>query len=106
MADSAHTTEHPHNLAEVIESHAVHAQDHHAEVNPMEISGQMVVWTWIVFAIVLAVLYKVAWKPILATLDKREKDIQESIDNAVKVQEELDSIEDVRAKIIDDADAK
>ncbi|MEE9368929.1 MAG: F0F1 ATP synthase subunit B [Pontiella sp.] len=106
MADSEHTTEHPHNLAEVVETHAVHEHDQHAEVNPMEISGQMVVWTWIVFAIVLAVLYKVAWKPILSTLDKREKDIQDSIDNAIKVREELDSIEDARVQTIAEADKK
>lgn len=106
MADSAHTTEHAHNPNELIETHAVHEQDPHAEVNPMEVSGQMVVWTWIVFAIMLAVLYKVAWKPILSVLDKREKDIQDSIDNAVKVREELDAIEDVRANTIAEADAK
>ena len=106
MADSAQPTEHPRNLAETIEAHAVHAQDHHAEVNPMAVSGQMVIWTWVVFALVLIVLYKVAWKPILAVLDKREEDIQDSIDNAAKVKEELDSIEEVRAKTIADADAK
>jgi F-type H+-transporting ATPase subunit b len=106
MADSAQTTEHPRGLAEIVEAHAVHEGDHHAEVNPMEVSGQMVIWTWVLFAISLFVLYKVAWKPILTVLDKREKDIQDSIDNAAKVQEELDSIEETRAKIITDADEK
>jgi F-type H+-transporting ATPase subunit b len=72
----------------------------------MEISGQMVVWTWVVFALMLLVLYKVAWKPILAALDAREKEIQDSIDHAEKVRQELAGIEDVRAKTIADADEK
>ena len=80
--------------------------DAHAEVNPMEISGQMVVWTWVVFAIMLFVLYKVAWKPILARLDEREKDIQDSIDHANQLREELAGIEAVRTKTIAEADEK
>jgi F-type H+-transporting ATPase subunit b len=106
MADSAHTTEPAHDLNDVIESHAVHAGDHHAEVNPMEVSSQMVMWTWVVFVITLIVLYKVAWKPILAVLDKREKDIQDSIDNAATIREELDALDETKATTIAEADAK
>ena len=106
MADSEHSAEHAHNFNDVIETHAVHANDHHAEVNPMEISSQMVIWTWAVFAIMLVVLYKVAWKPILSVLDKREKDIQDSIDNAETIREELDSLDETKAKTIAEADQK
>ena len=104
MADSEHHPEPVHELTATTQAPAEHGQNEHAEVNPMEISGQMVLWTWVVFAIMLAVLYKLAWKPILGVLDKREKDIQDSIDNAEKVREELDDIEQVRAKTIEDAD--
>jgi len=106
MADSAHITEPAHEHTTTTQAHAAHGAGDPAAVNPMEVSGQMVVWTWIVFTIMLVVLYKVAWKPILAVLDKREKDIQDSIDNAVKVKEELDSIQEVRANTIAEADAK
>ncbi len=106
MADSQHSAEHAHTLNEVIETHAVHAGDHHAEVNPMEVSGQMVVWTWVVFVLTLIVLYKVAWKPILSVLDKREKDIQDSIDNAETIREELESLEETKAQTIAEADEK
>jgi F-type H+-transporting ATPase subunit b len=106
MADSQHSAEHAHDLNEIIETHAVHANDHHSEVNPMEVSGQMVMWTWVVFVLTLIVLYKVAWKPILAVLDQREKDIQDSIDNTVTIREELDSLEEIKAKTIADADGK
>lgn len=106
MADSEHNTEPTHDLTPTTQAHTAPANDGHTEVNPMEISGQMVLWTWIVFAVMLVVLYKLAWKPILAALDAREKDIQDSIDHATELREELDDIENVRAKTIADADEK
>jgi F-type H+-transporting ATPase subunit b len=103
MADSAHKNDPTHDLSET-QAHAGHGD--HGAVNPMEISGQMVVWTWILFAITLVTLHKVAWKPILAALDKREEEIQESMDNAERIREELDDIEEKRARIIGEADEK
>lgn len=106
MADSEHNTEPVYDLTTTTQAHTAPANAGHEPVNPMEISGQMVLWTWIVFAVMLVVLYKVAWKPILAALDAREQDIQDSIDHATQLREELDDIENVRAKIITDADEK
>ncbi|WP_372796266.1 F0F1 ATP synthase subunit B [Pontiella sp.] len=104
MADSAHNSEQSKGLAQVIESHAVHEGDHHGEVNPMEISGGMVIWTWVLFAITLLALYKIAWKPILGALDKREEEIQESIDNAEKLRREIDGLEAFKAEKIGQAE--
>lgn len=105
MADSAHTSEPTHDLT-ATQAHAEQGHNDHGPVNPMEISGQMVMWTWIVFAFLLIALYKVAWKPILGALDQREKDIQDSIDNAAKVRQELAGIEEVRKQTIAEADEK
>lgn len=102
MADSAHSTETTHDLTATTTA----PHDDHAPANPLEVSGQMVLWTWILFAVMLVVLYRIAWKPILSTLDKREKDIQDSMDNAVRILEELDSIDAKRAEIIAKADEK
>lgn len=100
MADSAHKTEPTHDLTET-QAHAGHGgHDDHGAVNPMEISGQMVLWTWVLFAITLITLYKVAWKPILSALDKREDDIQESIDNAEKIRGEMETLEEAKAQKI------
>jgi F-type H+-transporting ATPase subunit b len=106
MADPAHNTDAEYDFTATVETQDPHGGEAHGDINPMEISGQMVVWTWIVFAIMLLVLYKVAWKPILAVLDQREKDIQDSIDNAARIREEMDSIEEKRAQIIGAADDK
>ncbi len=104
MAESELHTEPAHDLTETTQAHTASGPDTHAEVNPMEISGQMVLWTWVVFIVMLAVLYKVAWKPILGVLDQREKEVQDSIDNAEQIRNELEELEQVRAKTIEDAD--
>ncbi|QBG48648.1 ATP synthase F0 subunit B [Verrucomicrobia bacterium S94] len=106
MADSAKNTEQSQGLAEIIEAHAVHEGDHHEGVNPMEISGGMVIWTWVLFAITLLALYKIAWKPILSALDKREEEIQESIDNAEKLRQEMEQLEAFKAEQIKQAESK
>ena len=106
MADPAHSTANEYDFTATTEPHAAHAGEGHGDTNPMEISGQMVIWTWVVFVLVLIVLNKVAWKPILSALDKREKDIQDSIDNAEHIRQELDGIEEKRAQIIGAADEK
>ena len=104
MADSAHKTEPTHDLVESTQAHSGQGHDAHAEINPMEISGQMVIWTWVLFFITLGALYKVAWKPILGALDKREEEIQESIDNAEVLRQEMAELEAVKAKQLAEAD--
>jgi F-type H+-transporting ATPase subunit b len=102
MADSAHKTEPSHDLVETIHAHTAH--ENHGEINPMEISGQMVIWTWVLFIITLGALYKVAWKPILGALDKREEEIQDSIDNAEVLRQEMAELEAVKAKQLAESD--
>lgn len=81
-----------------------HEGDHHGEVNVVDISGQMMILTWITFGITAAVLYKVAWKPILSALDKREESLRLAIENAEKNRLEMANIEQTRARIIEEAD--
>jgi F-type H+-transporting ATPase subunit b len=46
-------------------------------------------WTLLAFAIVFFVLKKFAWKPILGSLDEREKTIADSLATAEKVKAEM-----------------
>lgn len=46
------------------------------------------VWTGIVFIILLGILWKFAWGPILAMVDAREAGIQDSLDRAAQEREE------------------
>ncbi len=45
-------------------------------------------WTLFTFALLLLLLKKVAWKPILASLDARDKAVQNSLDQAARIQAE------------------
>ena len=52
----------------------------------------MMIWGWVTFIVLLILLYKVAWKPILSTIDKRENTIQDSLDSAKNAQEEAEKL--------------
>ncbi len=49
----------------------------------------LIFWTVLAFGIVFFILAKYAWKPILKSLNDREKNIQDSISSAEKVREEM-----------------
>jgi F-type H+-transporting ATPase subunit b len=76
----------------------------HAEPSMVNVSGSMMALTWVTFAITAFVLYKAAWKPILAGLDKREESLRRALDDAEKTRKELANIEQNRARIIAEAD--
>lgn len=48
-------------------------------VNPLDFKTDLALWTGIVFLVVLAILWKFAWKPIADGLSKRENHILEEI---------------------------
>ena len=49
----------------------------------------LIVWTLVAFIIVLAILGKFAWKPILASLKERETTIADSLATAQRVKAEM-----------------
>jgi len=63
-------------------------QHHAAEPNPLSIDADLAVWTFVVFFVLLAVLGKFAWKPIVEALDKREHHIAENIAAAQRAQDD------------------
>ncbi len=69
----------------------------------MDPSKDMVLWTWVTFIILLGILWKFAWGPILAALDKRESDIRDSVDNAAKIKDEFEKLKATKEDIIGNA---
>ena len=53
----------------------------------MDVSGKMMVLTWVTFLLVTVILYKIAWKPILSALEKRENEIRKAQEDAAKIRE-------------------
>ena len=66
----------------------------------------LIFWTAITFVIVLLILKKVAWGPILNALEEREKGIQSSIDRAHKAKDESEAILRKNKELFAKADAE
>lgn len=70
---------------------------------PIDI-GSVTLWTWVTFGVVATILYKVAWKPILAALDAREERIRKSLDDAEQARVQLEEMEATRKRMVVDAE--
>ncbi len=75
-------------------SHAAHTDPSHGNPNtdPLSIDPDLAVWTVVVFVLLLAVLWKFAWGPILAGLEKREHAIADEIASAQRQHEEANTL--------------
>ena len=74
----------------------------------------LIFWTLIVFLILLYLLRKYAWKPIISKISERDRYIQKALDDAKKIKEDNDKLisaskemvnkaKQQRSKIIEDA---
>lgn len=52
----------------------------------------LMIWTVATFVVLLVVLRKIAWGPILAALDEREKKIEQALGQAQKAQEATENM--------------
>lgn len=78
----------------------------HEQPSVLSVSPQLMGLTWITFGLMLFVLYKKAWKPILAGLDKREADLRKAVDDAARIRDELAAMDEKRRAIIAQADGQ
>ena len=58
------------------------------------------IWTIITFLVLLFLLAKFAWKPLLTALESRQDTIRKSLDDAQKAKEELERLQRESAEII------
>lgn len=63
----------------------------------------LIIWTIVTFGVLLLVLRLVAWKPILAMLDEREKAIRDSMEGAERARREAESALEQNRKVLSDA---
>ena len=60
-------------------------------------------WTILTFLVLLVLLAKFAWKPLLALLDRREEMIRLSLDDAEKAKQELQRLQQESKEILSKA---
>ena len=72
----------------------------------VQLDPGLFVWTILTFLLLLAVLAKFAWKPLLKMLKDREELIRSSLEDAEKAQTELAKLNAEGEKIINKARAE
>lgn len=70
----------------------------------LNVEPGLIIWTVIIFVILLFVMKKFAWKPILTALDEREKSIKDSLEKAEIAQQEAQRLIEENKKNIAKAD--
>ncbi len=60
----------------------------------LDVNPGLIIWTIVTFLLLLFILKKVAWKPILSALEQREKNIKDSLEKAEKAKEDAQRILD------------
>jgi len=64
------------------------------------------IWALVVFVLLLLILKKFAWTPILDALDAREKSVRESLDQASNIQAENARLAQEQAKLLAESRAQ
>ncbi len=67
--------------------------------SPLDFDPGTLFWTWIVFSVVVFIVGKAIWKPLLGALEKRETQVAEGLQEAARAREEA-------ARISQEFDAK
>ncbi|MBE2253326.1 MAG: F0F1 ATP synthase subunit B [Myxococcus sp.] len=57
-----------------------------------DVKPGLIIWTWITFIVVMLVLRKVAWGPLLRSVEAREKNIVSAIDSAKRERAEAEKL--------------
>lgn len=63
----------------------------------------LIFWMFVSFALILFLLKKFAWKPILEMLDEREKTISDALNSAQKAKEEMTALRAGNEKLLQEA---
>jgi F-type H+-transporting ATPase subunit b len=63
----------------------------------------LIIWTTVVFLLLLFLLGKFAWKPVLRAIEEREKNIESAIRNAEEAKASLENLKKEGEKILSEA---
>jgi F-type H+-transporting ATPase subunit b len=58
------------------------------------------IWTIITFLVLLALLARFAWRPLLQALESRQESIRKSLDDAQRARQELERVQQESAAIV------
>jgi F-type H+-transporting ATPase subunit b len=82
------------------------AQEHEEAAGPLDVNTGLLIWTLLIFGIVVAVLYRFAWPNILGAVEKREAHIRELLEGAERDRAEAAQLADENRKLIEETRAR
>ena len=72
--------------------------------NPLvQLDPGLYIWTIVVFLVLLGLLAKFAWTPLLEALEQRQESIRRSLDDAAKAKQELERLQTESQRILAEA---
>ena len=75
--------------------------------NPLvQVDPGLYIWTIVTFVLLLLLLAKFAWRPLLEALDRRQEAIRKSLDEARQAKQELGRLHEESARILAEARAE
>jgi F-type H+-transporting ATPase subunit b len=85
----------------------LYAQEHAEEAKgPLSVDTGLLIWTLLIFGIVVAVLYKFAWPNILGAVEKREAHIRELLEGAERDRAEAAALADENRRLVEETRAR
>ena len=81
-------------------------EEPHAASGPLTVEPGLMIWTVVIFLLLLAVLKKVAWPAVLGAVEAREKALEEQIAEAERNRAEAAALLAEHRKLIADAKAQ
>lgn len=63
----------------------------------------LIFWTGLTFLLLMFILTKFVWKPIMGVVNKREQNIQEALDMAKKTKAEMEQLQTKNANLLKEA---
>ena len=58
----------------------------------LRVEPGLLLWTWVTFVVLLLILWKAAWKPIVEALDARAEKVRGDIENADRARQEAERL--------------
>ena len=81
-------------------------QQEHEKPSLLSVNPGLIIWTIVIFVLLLILLRKIAWTPLLGALNTREESIKNSLDNAEKLKKEAEELIEQNKKNLAEANAK
>ncbi|MBU1100632.1 MAG: F0F1 ATP synthase subunit B [Bacteroidetes bacterium] len=72
----------------------------------LDVSPGLMIWTVLTFLVLMLILRKVAWKPMLLALNEREQFIKDSLDKAEQAQRESERLAEVNKALMEKSEVE